>query len=213
MKLVKLLVLGLGLSSLVVISTNAYLSTNARSRDNVFSTGTWQNPETTKIVINEVYYNVSSQKGSDGDSANPDEWLELYNAGTETVNLQNWTISDNTLSRTIHGANHRLAPGQFALIAKDHSTWSLYWTVAQNVEIIELGQKIGDGLSNTGDRLILRDDQGNIIDELSFGNDNSILNPAIGGVSVGHSIERNPLGFDNNLATDFIDQASPTPGS
>jgi len=84
--------------------------------------------------------------------------------------------------------------------------------VPVDVEIVELGGNIGNGLSNTGDRLILKDQDGNIIDQMSYGADNSIFDPACPNVARGHSLERKSLGKDTDTNDDFIDQVSPTPG-
>lgn len=165
-----------------------------------------------RIVINEVYYDVAPGKGGDGNVADSGEWLELYNAGGSSVNLKNWTITDNTTTRIVNAANHTLGPGGYALIAKNNNIWSLYWTVPSGVEIVELGQVIGGGLSNGGDLLILKNDIGGIIDQISYGSNTSILNPAIATVAEGHSISRNPAGHDTDTASDFIDLSSPTPG-
>ena len=190
---------------LATLATNSYFSDTAEIENNVFSTGYWTRP---KIVINEVYYDVSPDKGTEPG----DEWLELYNSEDYSVTLKDWTIGDNTTTRTIF-ANKSIPAHGFALISKDHSTWSLYWTVPAGVEIIELGQNIGNGLSNSGDRLILKDKDGNIIDQMSYGTDNSLLNPPCPDVAEGHSLERSPVGKDTDVALDFIDQANPTPGS
>ena len=125
----------IGVLSIAAISTNSVFSSQAVVSDNEFSTGTWQiePPATARVVINEVYYDVAPNKGGDGAVANPDEWIELYNAGDADVNLKDWTIADNTTTRTIN-ANHIIAAGSYALIAKDSSTWSLYWSVPSGVE-------------------------------------------------------------------------------
>ncbi len=226
LKLLKSISILLGILSLVALSTNSYFSSQASITGNQFSTGTWQTPEPSpspsptptstpqaKVVINEVYYDVAFDKGEEGDASNPDEWLELYNGGNVSINLKDWTIADDTTTRTIQAASHILAPGAYALIAKDNSTWSLYWSVPSGVEIIELGQKIGNGLTNAGDHLILKDALGNIVDEISWGTDTTILNPSVIDVAEGHSIERNPAGVDTDTAVDLVDRATPTPGS
>lgn len=220
MNILKSLVIIVGILSLVTFSTNSIFTSEIRISDNQFETGQFPTPTPSptpigqaRVVINEVYYDVAPDKGGDGNVANSGEWLELYNAGTASVNLKDWTITDNTTIRTIQAASHTLVPGGYALIAKDNSLWSLYWSVPNGVEIVELGNVIGNGLANGGDRLILKDDSSNIIDQISWESDTVILNPSITGVAEGHSIERNPAGLDTNTAADFVDRAIPTPGS
>lgn len=210
MNILKSLIFIIGLISLTALSTNAYFNDEIGLTNNRISTGVWSDEN---IVINEVYYNVAPGYGEDADSPQSGEWIELYNAGDNSVNLKDWTITDNDNTKKINAASHILLPGHFALISKDHSIWSLYWKIPQSVEIIELGQTIGNGLENNGDHLILKDNDGKIIDELSYGNDTSILSPSIPLVAVGHAIERNPAGFDTNSASDFVDRTLPTPGN
>jgi hypothetical protein len=71
---------------------------------------------------------------------------------------------------------------------------------------------IGNGLSNTGDRVILLDPTGKIIDALSYGDDDTVILPPCYDVPEGHSLERQPAGLDTNQAGDFADNATPSPG-
>ena len=87
------------------------------------------------------------------------------------------------------------------------------WTIPDSAEKIQLGEIIGNGLANGGDRVVLRDSLGNIIDQMSYGTDVSVLNPSSSDVAEGHSLERVPDGFDNDLGSDFFDTNPPTPGS
>jgi hypothetical protein len=80
-------------------------------------------------------------------------------------------------------------------------------------DVIVLGGRIGNALGNDGDRLVLRDGSGAIVDAISWGRDTSVLNPAIADVPAGHSIERSAPGADTDSASDFADNESPSPGS
>jgi predicted ribosomally synthesized peptide with SipW-like signal peptide len=215
MKILKSVMVIGGIMAISSLSTQAYYSSRTEVSNNQFATGTWPTTTTTitapappQIVINEVYYDVAGDKGSEPN----DEWIELYNNGDTAVSLKDWTITDNYTARAIN-ANKSIPAHGFALISKDHSTWSLYWSVPSGVEIIELGQNIGNGLSNSGDRVILKNSTGQVIDQMSYGTDTSVFDPACFGVTEGHSLERSPIGHDSDQASDFIDQANPTPGS
>lgn len=166
----------------------------------------------TSVVINEVYYDVDPEFGKEGTDSNPDEWIELYNNTDSDINLKDWSISDNSSSRSISHANLIIPAKGFALLAKSSSTWS-YWSVPDSAQKISLGQKIGNGLSNAGDKLLLYDNNGVIIDQISYGNNTDVFNPAINVVLEGHSMTRNPVGKDSDSILDFIDLISPTPGS
>lgn len=212
MKIIKSIFILSAMVSLSALATNAYFSDQTKVEPNQFTTGFWNS-----VVINEVYYDVAPDKGNEGNTSNPDEWIELYNNTSFDISLKNWTIEDNNTSRTIN-ANKSIPANGFVLISKSANTWSLYWGInpgspPAGVEIIELGQKIGNGLGNDGDRLILRDADGNIIDQMNYGNDTAIWNPASPDVNEGHSLSRNPAGYDHDLATDFVDNCQPSPGA
>ena len=147
------------------------------------------------IVINEVQYNAY-QPGVDSLY----EWFELYNTCNETVTLVGWNISDNSKEVPIPSLN--VSSYGFVVIAASENFPDYVGTI-----VFIKGGRIGNGLSDAGDRLILKDGDGDVIDELSYGTDNSISSPPCPGVIGGHSIERSPVGYG-----DFIDNATPTPG-
>lgn len=164
------------------------------------------------IVINEVYYDVGSDKGEEGNSINPDEWIELYNPTNSSINIKNWSIGDATDEDNVSNSNRIIPPGGFALISKNNSTWSL-WDEDSNALLIPLGDRIGEGLANNGDIVILKDAAGNTIDMVSWGSNTTAFNPSVSLFGDGHSLERNPVGKDTNSSSDFVDRSLPTPGS
>lgn len=186
--------------------SGAYFSSAVLISENSIATAKPLEPG--RIVISEVYYDVSPDRGGEPN----DEWIELYNSGDISVSIKDWTISDNGATRTIH-SNISIAPHGVALVSKDHSVWNNYNTIPHDVTYIELGQNIGNGLSNSGDLLSIKDQNGNIIDQMSYGLNTSIFNPSCMDVEEGHSLERSPASHDNDLASDFINQNNPTPGA
>ncbi len=165
------------------------------------------------VVINEVYYDVAPNKGTE--PAN--EWIELYNGTLQSIDLQNWQLCDNLYCRTIAASSLTLNPSSFAVITNSESTWG-YWAIPDGVIKVVLSSSLS--LANSTDMLILKDKEGNIIDQMNWGTPDlgwpnynvNLWNP---GPSVleGHSLERSPAGKDTNTAADFIDQTAPTPGS
>ena len=158
-----------------------------------------------QVKINEVLYDPAQS----GDEAG-NEWLELYNAGSEPVDLGDWTISDN-------GAGDRLPPltlppGAFAVAAAGEAFRSAYPAFDGSLLALD-GGKIGNGLADKGDRLILRDSAGRLADALSYGEDDTILSPPASAVAGGHSLERSPPGHDTDSAADFVDNPRPSPGT
>lgn len=169
---------------------------------------------TNHLVINEVYYDVCSKdncggnKGSDGKN----EWVEIYNPTSNPIDIFGWKICDNTGCETVSSSSAILTGG-FAIITPQSDTWN-YWSIPAGVVKISLGtSNIGSGLNNDSDRVILKDNNGNVVDQMSYGADTTAFNPACPDVVEGHSLERNPVGKDTDTAGDFVDRSSPTPGS
>jgi len=161
------------------------------------------------VVINEVYYDVGPGKGAETD----DEWVELYNKTGQAINLKNWTLADNTDTRSISTSDISIPANGFALISKSTSTWTSFWSPPAGAVQIALGNNVGGGLANEGDRLVLKNNLGVTMDKMSYGTDITIWNPAATDVADGHSLERNPDGTDTDLPADFIDRTLPTPGT
>jgi hypothetical protein len=158
-----------------------------------------------QVKINEVLYNAALS----GDQAGS-EWLELYNAGAEPVELADWTISDN-------GAGDRLPPltlppAGFVVLAGSEAFRSANPVFDGSLLVLDDG-KIGNGLADKGDRLTLRDSDGRLADALSYGEDSTVLSPPVSGVAAGHSLERSPAGHDTDSAADFVDNPRPSPGT
>jgi hypothetical protein len=150
------------------------------------------------IVINEILYNPP-QSGSESAY----EWLELYNTLDQAVLLSGWRISDNYSSDAISCVN--ISPKGFMLVAASPDFYENYSDYTGTIVFIEDG-RIGNGLGNSGDCLILRDAEDNVIDALSYGDDDSITSSPFKKVAGGHSMERCPA--DGS----FTDNLDPTPG-
>jgi Lamin Tail Domain len=170
------------------------------------------------IVINEVYYGVDGSHGLDGPKDRTDkksgqnnEWVELYNPTSSDISLKNWTLTDNSGVRSTINANKTIKAGGFLLISKDASTWK-YWNIKPS-DTLELGNQVGDGLDNSGDRLTLKNSTGAEVDKVSWGTDTTALNPSIPGVSLGSSIERLVPGLDTNSFNDWASRFPPTLGN
>lgn len=202
-----LFILGIGFISYQV--THALFSDVAQSQDNTFTAA----EVFPHLVINEVYYDVCTPASTCGNDPQ-NEWIELYNPTASPVDIKDWTITDNQETDTIStsSASLILPAGGFALISREQDTWD-FWSEPASAIIINLGENIGNGLNNMGDRVILKDASGVTIDAMSYGTDITQLNPSATDVVEGHSLERDPDGVDTNTAGDFVDRTTPTPGS
>ena len=130
------------------------------------------------VVISEVLYDAVE---TGVDTAH--EWVELYNMSSAWIEARRWTLSDNNLTDQL--AEFSLPPRGVVVL----TTRPLQALDGATVVIIDDGS-LGNGLANTGDRLVLRDSYGNVLDALSWGNDASVFNPPCAAVAPGHSLER-----------------------
>lgn len=157
-----------------------------------------------EVVINEIHFDVDASHGVE--PAN--EWIELYNTGTTTVDLFEWTITDNSNISMIINKSVVLEPGEFAILTSENST-NLYWTFPEGTAIIVFGTHIGNSLDNAGDSLTLKNSAG-IADRVSWGNDHSVFD--LPTTRPGNSLGRIVNGFDTNTAGDWMQLDPPTPG-
>ncbi|PIR41084.1 MAG: hypothetical protein COV31_03000 [Candidatus Yanofskybacteria bacterium CG10_big_fil_rev_8_21_14_0_10_46_23] len=164
------------------------------------------NPEPDgKLLITEVYYDVDSTHGTEADN----EWVELYNGTDQIINLKDWQIADSSLTDTL--PELLLASGQYALITKSGSTAG-FWGWPGETLLIILNNPIGNGLSNSGDALYLKNPIGEVVDSLSWGANSAVFDPSLPGVIEGHSLGRIDPKIDTDTIADWQDQTLPDPG-
>lgn len=160
-----------------------------------------ETPATTSghLVINEIFYHG----GPSG------EWIELYNGSSTPIDLNNWIIADNTYTDKISEISLILPQNGFAVVIGTANSGQVIAPGA--IKIILGDTAIGNGLADN-DRLILKNDKGETVDQMNYGSDTVVWNPARVGVTSGHSLERETKGYDTDLPDDFIDQSNPSPG-
>jgi uncharacterized repeat protein (TIGR01451 family) len=103
--------------------------------------------ETDNVVISEVAWAGTVHSPSD-------EWIELYNAGVTTVDLDGWTLADSSadISILLQGS---IAPGDFYLLER---------TADDTVDDIPADRIYTGALNNGGESLELRDQNGTVVD-------------------------------------------------
>lgn len=154
------------------------------------------------LLITEVLYDPAAAEPGG-------EWVELFNPTAAAVNLAGWTLQDNNSQDVL--PDYPLAPAAYVVIAADLAAFrAAYGEYAGDV--LDLGNPIGNGLSNSGDRLALLDAAGGTADALSYGSDASAFAPACPDVAEGHSLART-AGSDTDTAADWLDESAPHPGS
>ncbi len=94
------------------------------------------------------------------------EWVLLTNLGATAVELNGWTLADNSSSDPL--AEHALQAGASLLIAASCS--ALIEAPASDSDHVLTDSAIGGGLANRGDLLELRNAAGALIDAVSWGN-------------------------------------------
>jgi hypothetical protein len=159
--------------------TTYCFSTNKNSSTNSYQI------KPSDIVINEIYPQPDYRKGEE-------EWIELYNRTDKVLNLDNFSIEDNTskprflsnITITAHG----------------------YYVLKKNKDF-------NFSLNNSGDIIVLKFNE-LIIDQVTYGDfeDGYLLDNAKS-PGLGESIGRNSSSQDtNNDRNDFFIYQKPTPG-
>ncbi|MGB9609298.1 MAG: NosD domain-containing protein, partial [Minisyncoccia bacterium] len=161
-----------------------------------------------KVLISEVYYDVAEGKGKEGDN----EWVIIHNLENLEVDISGWKIcSSSTKEYCSDELSIKLPPNGFAILTPTSTTFN-YWKIPPEMVKIVLGKKFGSyGLNNDGDNLYLKNNEGNIIDAMSYGNDKTFFDPPCQKVKEGNSLLRYPPDQDTNTAADFIEN-EPTIG-
>lgn len=131
------------------------------------------------VVINEIHFKPA-------DKTSPEEFVEIHNRMAVAVNLSGWNFSQGIDFTFPEGT--LLEPGGFLVIAEDPKRLkSVFSTEA-------LGPYIGR-LANDGERLVLRNKQGNVADAVTYRSEF----PWPVGSKDGNSIELIHPDLDNDL--------------
>jgi hypothetical protein len=117
-----------------------------------------------------------------------------------------------------------LAAGEVAVIA---NRGDIFFSVYGFIPRFEFNESVGEipdmvkysswaigriNLKNSGDELLLLDDDDNLIDAVSWGSSTFAFDPSLPGVNEGISLERRPAGFDTDSAGDWKECTNPDPG-
>lgn len=155
------------------------------------------------VVINEVFYDAPSEWPEP-----EDEWFELCNVTDQDIDLGHWSVEDNS-DQFVFPEGTVIPARGYVVLAYDGTSFAAHW----GFEPLSYGPSAGNlRLANNGDRLILRAPTGGVADGMSYGHDGSALNPPCVDVPAGHSLEREPAGFDSDQAADFVERENPSPG-
>ncbi|NCA82702.1 MAG: DUF11 domain-containing protein [Opitutae bacterium] len=161
----------------------------------------------TNLLITEVYYNTTQVPEDDN------EWIEIYNPTTNAVDLTGWSIRDTAPGSVDALPAATINPGEFIIIAARTNAF-LAANPTYAGPLLEIADgKIGSGLNNFGDGVLLRDASAVTVDAVSYGASAAAFSPPVPTVAAGRSIARSPANNDTNTRNDWANQAVPDPGA
>ncbi|MBL7994123.1 lamin tail domain-containing protein, partial [bacterium] len=136
------------------------------------------------VLINEIVYEPDTSQV---------EFIEIYNMSNAGLNLQNWLIADASSSKVITEFPHYVPSLQFRVLTGDSVFFSKYPNVPDSLVIIVPALP---SLNNTDDKVILKDDVGNVVDSLHYYN-------TWGGRN-GKSLERRSYSLNTNDPANWV---------
>jgi len=150
------------------------------------------------VVINEIMYHPAAAPGE----VEP-EWIELWNTGSETLDLTGWAFTRGIDFRFPDGTT--LPAGGFLVVAKDPDRLTAEYGTTNVVGPFE------SGLKNDEELILLRDNYGNQVDRVHYADDGRWPTEADGG---GPSIELINPAYDNRSGQAWAASAGAgTPGA
>lgn len=183
--------------SYAFFSNSGTSSANTFTAASCFSSGT-------HIVINE--------ESSDGQAKG--EWVELFNPTCGSIDVSGWKISDKNASDngqddTFPAVSPIPAGGYSVVITNNTSVVGIPPT-AITIELTSAN--IGNGLNDDGDAVHLKNPSNVVVDEMSYGNNHDVFNPAPSAPPANQSLARSPNGVDTNTAADWVVDTTPSIG-
>ena len=129
-----------------------------------------------QVVINEINYHPLQP--AFGAEPVGEEFIELYNRGTNTVNLAGWHFSKSV---TFVFGNVTLAPGAYLAVSPNTAAFSARYPGVNNV----VGNWQGT-LSNNGETIEIKDAAGNVVDSVTYGTEGDWAVRQRGPDDIGH---------------------------
>lgn len=165
-----------------------------------------------KLLITEVLYDLRNDGSQGSETGGDNEWVELYNAGDAPIDIAGFVIGETPENGDSISESSLVIPAGGFLVVTDSETTADFWDFS-SVEVVYLGSSISGGLSNSGDVVKVFTETGELVDAVSYGNNTDAFDPAVAGVTHGSSIARSSLSGDTDTAADWVENATPNPGS
>jgi len=185
--------------SYALFSDSSQSTSNTFSAADAFPTATPTPTSTPQIVINEFSSDGNNQK----------EWAELYNPSGASVDLSGWLIGNGALNDPLP-AGSIISAGGYAVIIPSVTDVAGIPSSAATFQLSV--NQIGNGFTDAGDAIVLKNTTSTIIDQLSYGTDTTIFPTPPASPGSGQSLARSPNGFDADIAGDWVIDSTPTIG-
>ena len=175
-----------------------------------------------KLLISEVDYNPPGNEPEN-------EWFEIFNPGPDPAGIDGYKIGDEENNGGSEGMlafpSGAWIPARGVIVIANEASafytrfgfwpgYEIHDTVPDVPDMIPYTDWAGISVSlnNTGDELIILDQNDNPVDALSWGDSAWAFIPPASGVPEGNSLERSPADVDTDTADDWVDNDAPAPG-
>ena len=147
------------------------LSANGLSSDSTsLRFSQFPSPYRDKVVISEVMYYTESTTDLGGNERDGLDWIELYNAGNESLLLRDWTLVKNE-STTYVLPQISLPDGSYFLLVADDVDFGALYSPKILEEVAGIINKVEvpfDSLTKSGGDITLKDEFSNEVDILQY---------------------------------------------
>jgi len=138
-------------------STEKSISLSVTGSTNLYASFSIDTSAAKEIVINEINYNSAN----DFDSG---DWIELYNISDQPIDISNWYFSDSDSSHKFIFPNGTIIePDSYLVVVDNDSAFTSRFPDIKNYV-----SETGFGLSGSGEFMKLVNDEGQIIDSLTY---------------------------------------------
>jgi len=148
------------------------------------------------------------------------EWIEIYNPTNKSVNLSGWSLTDNSEKDFLIG-NFENGNGTLKLPSLGYAIITDYGTKIYNnnfsynntVKLFVDDSAIGNGLGNSGDKLILKNEKNVTIDSVEWiKNYTDVQGLPTFAIEENCTLSRMTSVDNNDSRLDFYKSITPTPG-
>jgi hypothetical protein len=172
-----------------VASGDASVTVNVASSTNVSASFSIDSGVAKEIVINEINYHSS-------DLFDSGDWIELYNQSDQSVNMSDWTFADRETDHIYSiPSGTVLESKKYLVLVENDSAFT-----ARFPDVMNYLGGIGFGLSGSGESIKLMDEEGQVIDSLTY-DDQSPWPAAADGT--GATLELTDPALDNSKAENW----------